>query len=82
MLLETLFETGHYHTVTPHREERNWVRLKLLHPDGNSMPEGKRKMGRKSRKHSLLGFDSKGGQNSGVNFYFAFMDTLVPDCGV
>lgn len=38
--------------------------------------------GKLIKKTFFLGFGSRDGQNLWLNFYFVFMDKLVPECAV
>lgn len=42
----------------------------------------KEKNGKRVKKTLLLGFGFRDGQNVWLNFIFAFMDKLVPECAV
>lgn len=84
VLPDIMLGTGHYHIVNHivNRKETDYVELKSLHSDCSLLPEWKRKMGNESRKIFFLGFGFRDGQNLWPNFYFVFMDKLVPECAV
>lgn len=77
-LPDRVLETRCYHIVTPNKEGGRLCECKIVTSWWKFIARMRKENGRKSRKR-VLGFGFRDRQNPWLNFYFAFVEKLVPD---